>query len=196
MSANNLGGGWIVTYTGKKFYPLNPRIEDIDIQDIAHALSNICRFTGHVRSFYSVAQHSLLAAQYAPNWLKLSMLLHDASEAYLCDLSRPVKHAEGKNGPVMAAYLGFEARLQALVGERFGVSFDDPLVHEIDNRMLMTERRDLINVQHEWSAGNKPPYLSEIIPMAPGEAEQAFLRAVRAHWQASQGRPVSLQYQR
>lgn len=162
--------GWIVTYSGKKFHPLAPRIEDLDIVDIAHALSNICRFTGHCRSFYSVAQHSVLAAQYAPDWLKLSMLLHDASEAYLCDVSRPVKHSPG-----MEAYRAAEQRLQMLVGRRYEVSFDDPLVHEIDNRMLMTERRDLMSSNHAWSVTNKPPYPETITPMSPAQAEWEFL---------------------
>ena len=163
--------GWIVTFTGRRFYPLAPRIEDLNIEDIAHALSNICRFTGHCRQFYSVAQHSLLASQYAPDWLKLSMLLHDASEAYLCDVSRPVKHAPG-----MAAYRAAEQRLQNLIGQRFGVFFDDAWVHTIDNRMLMTERRDLTNTAQTWSVDNLPPYEEVIVPMAPVQAELAFLR--------------------
>ncbi len=162
---------WIVTFTGKRFYPLAPRVEDIDIVDIAHALSNICRFTGHCSTFYSVAQHSILCAQMAPVWLKASMLLHDASEAYLCDLSRPVKHAKG-----MESYRTAEQRLQNLVGQRFGVEFSDPLVHEIDNRMLMTERRDLTNVVQSWSVGVGPYVDLSINPMTPGQAKWEFLQ--------------------
>lgn len=168
--------GWIVTYTGKKFYPLAPRVEDIDIFDIAHALSNICRFTGHVKQFYSVAQHSVLAARQAPVWLKLSMLLHDASEAYLCDVSRPVKHSPGMEGYRIA-----EARLQGLVSRRFDVFFDDPLVHEIDNRMLMTERRDLMSSRHAWSVGNQPPYDIVVKPWSPRKAEREFLTLCRRY---------------
>jgi 5'-deoxynucleotidase YfbR-like HD superfamily hydrolase len=163
--------GWIVTYTGKRFFPLAPRIEDLDIVDIAHALSNQCRFTGHCREFYSVAQHSILAAYHAPAWLKLSMLLHDASEAYLCDMSRPVKHSPG-----LSAFRAAEDAVQRLVGQRFGVSFDDPMVKQIDDRMLMTERRDLTNVAQTWSAGHLPPYEEIITPLAPGQAKAAFLR--------------------
>ena len=59
-------GNWILTYSGKKFWPMAPRAEDLDIVDIAHALSNNCRYTGHVRKFYSVAQHSVLASQLVP----------------------------------------------------------------------------------------------------------------------------------
>jgi len=155
--------GWIVTYTGKRFFPLAPRIEDLDIVDIAHALSNQCRFTGHCREFYSVAQHSILAAYHAPAWLKLTMLLHDASEAYLCDMSRPVKHSPG-----LSAFRAAEDAVQRLVGQRFGVSFADPLVKQIDDRMLMTERRDLTNVAQTWSAGHLPPFEEIITPLAPG----------------------------
>jgi hypothetical protein len=166
--------GWIVTYTGRRFYPLAPRIEDIDIEDIAHALSNMCRFTGHCRQFYSVAQHSILAAYHAPAWLKLAMLLHDASEAYLCDLSRPVKHSPG-----LAAYRAAEDRLQQLVGQRFGVVFDDPMVKQIDDRMLMTERRDLTDASQPWSSHHLPPYEEIIYPLSPGTAKEVFLDYAR-----------------
>ena len=164
---------WIMTFSGKRFYPLAPRIEDIDIVDIAHALSNICRFTGHVRSFYSVAQHSVLCAQYAPDRLKLALLLHDASEAYLCDVARPVKHAPG-----MAPYRAAEQHLQTLIGQRFGVSFEDSIIHDIDNRMLMTERRDLMDCTQTWSVGNLAPYPEPIRPMQPAQAELALLWAL------------------
>src|SRR5271156_4912831 len=80
---------WIQTFTGKKFYPFNPKPQDIDIRDIAHALSNICRFTGHTKRFYSVAEHSRNVAKLVPAHMKLQALLHDASEAYLCDIARP-----------------------------------------------------------------------------------------------------------
>ena len=176
---------WIVTYTGKRFHPLTPRIEDICIEDIAHGLSNICRFTGQCREYYSVAQHSILCASYAPVRLRLSMLLHDASEAYLCDVSRPVKHAPG-----MEAYRAAELRLQTLIGQRYGVEFDDALVHEIDNRMLMTERRDLVDNTCTWSVTNKPPYPETIIPVLPKQAEQIFLET--AHTLLSDGRETSV----
>lgn len=166
---------WIITYTGRRFFPLDPRLEDICLEDIAHALSNICRFTGHSRQFYSVAQHSILCARYAPDWLQASMLFHDASEAYLCDVSRPVKHASG-----MAFYRAAEQRLQTMIGQRFGLFFDDPLVHTIDNRMLMTERRDLTNTAQEWSVNNLPPYEEIIAPMSPVQAEGVFLQMASA----------------
>src|SRR5574342_1090607 len=89
----NLNGS-IITYTGRLFWPLSPRLEDINILDICHALSNQTRFTGHTREFYSVAQHSCLVSDLLPEKFKLDGLLHDASEAYLMDLARPVKELE------------------------------------------------------------------------------------------------------
>lgn len=160
MADNN----WIMTYSGRQFYPLSPRIEDISILDIAHALSNICRFTGHVREFYSVGEHSLRAAQQAPQYLKLAVLLHDASEAYLNDLSRPVKHSAA-----LVGYRAAEKHLQDMIGLKFGVEFTDPLIHEIDNRMLMTERRDLMPASaRSWNIEQWP--YADIIHPAPNES--------------------------
>jgi uncharacterized protein len=163
---------WIATYTGKKFVPLDPRVEDIDIRDIAHALANVCRFSGHVSSFYSVAQHSVLAAEYASPDNRLGALLHDASEAYICDMSRPVKH-----DPAMQAYRDAEKRLMGVIEERFSVSCDQPEIHDIDNRLLFTERRDLMPTSPEWGGrwGDKHPYPEVITPWTPIQAKTAFL---------------------
>ena len=76
-------GGWIQTYTGRQFWPLDPRIEDIDIHDIAHALSHQCRYSGHCLRFYSVAEHSVLLSHHVAGEHMLWALLHDAWEAYL-----------------------------------------------------------------------------------------------------------------
>src|SRR5271165_4859950 len=83
--------GWIQTYTGKKFFPMDPKPEDICIEDIAHSLSMICRFTGHSREFYSVAQHSVYVSELCSEQWMLHGLLHDAEEAYTNDLARPIK---------------------------------------------------------------------------------------------------------
>ena len=82
---------WIETVSGTKFYFLNPQEDQIKIKDIAWALSNICRFTGHTKRFYSVAEHSYNVAMLCPPYLALEGLLHDASEAYLNDIASPVK---------------------------------------------------------------------------------------------------------
>ena len=131
---------WIQTYTGRQFWPLEPRIEDIDIEDIAHALSNLCRYGGHVEQFYSVAQHSYLVSKVVPQEHALRGLLHDAAEAYLIDLPRPIKRSVG-----MEAYGAAEKILQAAIYERFGLSPHDPeCIKTADNQLLRTEQRDLM----------------------------------------------------
>lgn len=82
---------WINTYTGRRFDYLNPAPDMIDLRDIAHALSRICRFTGHTSSFYSVARHSLYVASYVDRSYKLYALLHDAAEAYIGDINTILK---------------------------------------------------------------------------------------------------------
>jgi len=89
-------GPWMETFLGKRFYPLNPTPEDISIIDIARGLSNQCRFNGHTKHFYSVAQHCIVGADWvfdqtkSHRWAML-FLLHDAAEAYIGDLIRPLK---------------------------------------------------------------------------------------------------------
>lgn len=82
---------WIQTYTGKKFYPFNPKVEDICLEDIAWSLSNLCRFNGHCKYFYSVAEHSVYVAENVPEKYALEGLFHDAAEAYIGDIPSPIK---------------------------------------------------------------------------------------------------------
>jgi hypothetical protein len=84
-------GDWICTNSGVHYYPLDPRAHEVRITDIAYALSKLCRYGGHCSDFYSVAEHSVLASYLVPARLALSALLHDAAEAYLVDLPRPIK---------------------------------------------------------------------------------------------------------
>src|SRR5580704_106133 len=112
-------GPWNETISGKQLFLLDPRPEDIDINDIAISLSNLCRFGGHVDYFWSVAAHSLLVAQLLPRPLKLAGLLHDAAEAYIVDIPRPLKL-------LLPQYMEIEHRIEAAIGAKFGVSFSDP----------------------------------------------------------------------
>ena len=107
----------ITTYTGKLFDPTNPNIDGIDIVDIAHALSLLCRGNGHVKHFYSVGQHSISCYREAKarNYSKkvqLACLFHDGSEAYLSDITRPVK-------PKLPEYLIIEDKLQNIIWQKF-----------------------------------------------------------------------------
>lgn len=124
----------IVTYTGTRVhYPFtNP--QEIVITDIAHALSNQPRFTGHLHQPWSVAQHSLAVATLVPEQHKKQALLHDATEAYLCDIPTPFKR-------LMPDYMEMERDLWILIAARFNVELElDASVKEADKIMLMTER--------------------------------------------------------
>jgi hypothetical protein len=163
---------WIQTFTGRQFWPLEPRLEDIDILDIAHALSNLCRYGGHVLHFYSVAQHCVYVSRVVPPEHALRGLLHDASEAYLIDVPRPIKHAIG-----MEAYREAEKRLEAIIYERFGLSGDEPeCIKTADNQMLRTEQRDLMApAPAEWKDYRVGALDMEIDPWLPHIARKAFL---------------------
>lgn len=135
----------ILTYTNNLFYPLNPRTEEVRLEDIAHALSQMCRANGHFRSFYSVAQHSINCAQEASvrGWsyrLQLACLLHDASEAYISDITRPVKY-------YLDEYKKIEQNLQKVIYERFGITDltteECQQIGEVDNALLHHEFEQL-----------------------------------------------------
>lgn len=176
---NDRMGDWIQTYTLRQFWPLDPRPEDVDLTDIAHALSLICRFTGHVSEFYSVAQHSLLvsarAAALSARGEALAAarwgLLHDTSEAYLVDVARPVKRL-----PEMAAYRAAEKNVQAVICDRFGLQREEPYeVKRADQEVLYTEARDLFRGVHPAWTWNAEPLPDIVCPLAPRDAERAFL---------------------
>lgn len=165
--------GWIQTATLKKFFPMMPRPEDIFLEDIATALAHQCRFTGHTRVHYSVAQHSVLVSACAGGGsreLARWGLLHDASEAYLADLPRPLKRL-----PEFAAYRAAKYDIMRAVAERFGLEGGEPeAVRVADRRMCYTEARDLFSGTHpdwQWQA---EPFNFKIDPWAPGEARRRF----------------------
>ena len=131
----------IYTYSGVSFSPLSPYEKDIRAEDIAHALSYMCRANGHFKSFYSVAQHCLACEEEAmlrglPREIRLACLLHDASEAFISDITRPVKRQ-------LAEYKVIEKRLQDVIYRRFGLDPEDKeimsAVSEIDDAMLYHE---------------------------------------------------------
>jgi 5'-deoxynucleotidase YfbR-like HD superfamily hydrolase len=112
---------FIITYTGKKFYYDPIDAADIDIRDIAHSLSQLCRYTGHTNGFYSVAQHSLLVAQKMPGneEAKLAALLHDAAEAYTNDLASPLKSYLRRMDNL--EYMELQHEITAAVYRAFGI---------------------------------------------------------------------------
>ncbi len=171
------GEDWIQTFTGRKFYPLRPRAEDVDIEDIAQALSNICRFTGHTTCFYSVAQHSVHVSANCPPEVALWGLLHDASEAYLADVARPVKRT-----PEFAHYKVIERRVMEAICERFELHspIEPEEVKVADNRMLATEARDLMGPKHPDWVWPATPYDWRITNLLPTKARALFLDTFRS----------------
>ena len=168
-------GAWIQTFTGLRVPPLDLHAEEVRIVDIAQALGNMCRFVGHTNRFYSVASHSVLVASLVPNRLKLPALLHDAAEAYLVDLPRPIKRQ-----PEFAFLKKIEARLEMAIAEKFGFPaalMHEPEVQHADLVMLATEARDLMSVTpNEGEAwGMAEPLPETIEPLAPTESARLFL---------------------
>lgn len=161
---------WILTYTGRKFWPFDPRPEEIHVEDIAHALSCTGRWGGHTREFFSVAQHSYYVSHRCedPLW----GLLHDAAEAYLVDLPRPIKQALRMFGQL-------EDRILECVAERFDLPWPLPeCVHTADNALLQAEAAALMPQCSDWEL-IQDQSLIQIRPWAPIFAEDQFLRRFR-----------------
>ena len=163
--------------SGKPFYPMDPRAEDVDIRDIAASLSKLCRFNGHCRAFYSVAQHSIHVSFLVPAEDALAGLLHDATEAYVGELMRPIKL-------MLPDFIEMENRIGAAIAERFGL--DDlcpPSVKEADTRIVVNEKNALLNPSNGTDWGDLPRGYSaqemEAVAfcgvMPPEIAERVFL---------------------
>jgi uncharacterized protein len=165
----------IRTYSGNTFHYEDMSSKDVSIEDISHALAHICRFTGHVRVFYSVAEHCVRVAQLCERY-QLWGLLHDAPEAYCSDLPRPFKRLVG-----LEPYRTYERRIMNVICERFGLSLVEPKEVKIaDMRLLVTEQRDLmVNAGPEWH--DVKPCIDKIEPWTPDEAKLAFMRAFRRY---------------
>lgn len=162
---------WLQTYTGRAFHTNPPDPSSVDVLDIAHALSNLCRFGGHVRNFYSVAEHSVHVSHLVPREHALAGLLHDATEAYIVDLPRPIKEQ-------LRAYQDIESRVWRVIAEHFGLDpVPPPCVKEADNAMLLAERDQLLGpvpIPWTWAAGLKPAD-RQTLCLSPTEARRVFL---------------------
>lgn len=171
----NTDKAWIQLYSGGIIHLLKPQPEEIHIVDIAHALSQMCRFTGHTRTFYSVAEHLYFASFLAEPQDALWGLMHDASESYCADLNRPLKHYTAI-GPV---YREVEERIQNAICDRYGLPREMPKsVHEADIRMLYTEKEQLLPRMAwvtKWSVDERPANI--VLPTwKPRKAEKMFLK--------------------
>jgi 5'-deoxynucleotidase YfbR-like HD superfamily hydrolase len=198
---------WIRTYTGKRFYLFDPTTEMVCIEDIAHALSMLCRYTGHVQRFYSVAEHSMLVTgevatqlhkDATPGLHHLNLLrwalLHDASEAYLGDVSRPLKWQ-----PEMSRYRETEERVMRVIALRFGLEGPEPeLVARLDKEIIGTECRALKFGEGLATVDPLPEMLpglregAHTMGVPPEVAERNFLRMWTAIDSAGGSRPFAM----
>lgn len=176
-------GPWAQTHMGIQFRLLEPRAEDVNISDICWSLANQCRFNGHCRPFYSVAEHSIRVAEVVQRDYGLSdtadivfaALMHDAAETYIGDIIAPLK-----NLPEFAAIHEIEARIMRAIGERFDF---DPFagaatVRYADRQLLATEARDLMAPHPAPWVSLPPPLPATIWPLSAEKAEREFLSRV------------------
>lgn len=170
-----------LTQSGRGLDLLSPDPGQITIRDIASHLAKICRFSGACRTFYSVAQHSVLVATLLRDRGPLTALyglLHDAHEAYLGDITRPAREALGALGEGAMPFQWLEERLDAAVHAAIGIAWPlDPstrrTIGEADMRALATEKRDLMPDEPDWP-GLPAPWRAVIKPMSWERAEQRF----------------------
>jgi len=167
----NIYGPYMLLRSGLYFNLENPEPSLVDIEDIAHALSNICRYTGHCSEFYSVPQHSVLGSYTVPQCDALAGLLHDAAEAYIGDVAAPLKG-------MLPDYRAVERRMELAVFRRFGLPDELPAsVKWADRVLLRTEQRDLMGADsHVWAAAEGvQPLPGRIKPFTPVQSKGVFL---------------------
>ncbi len=183
---------WIETFTGKSFFPLDPEPDKICIEDITHALSMLCRFNGHCKVFYSIAEHSIRVANFVKQTfypytnkrivrkkrdltIELYALLHDSAEAYNSDIPRPIKSS-------LTNFKDIENKILEIILEKFCltnyISEDyKKFIQDADDILLATEARDLgMKLVDHWKL-RKEPLFSHIIPYRSIEmAQKVFFR--------------------
>lgn len=165
-------GDWMQTYTGAQFWPLDPRVDEVRFEDIAAGLSKLCRYGGQTILFYSVAEHCVHVARHAPEGLQLDALLHDASEAYLCDIIRPIKSH-------LTNYLDIEAGLERVIARKFGLHWPwHPDIKRLDTAILADERDQVMAPPPvPWPQTIEPPLGVTLQFWTPAQAQYEFTTA-------------------
>lgn len=187
---------WIQTHCGHAVDLGDPQPGQIHLWDIAWALGHLCRWTGHTDVFYSVAEHSVHVADLVRRVnpaLEFPAVMHDAEEAYIGDISSPLK--------ALMRECGFDpkyiaAPFKRVIGRKFGIVLDpeDPVVRQADLVALLTERRDLmmapVREWGKWSRGIEPAE-GKLVPLGnPVKAATLFYHRAVTLWRASQGVPA------
>lgn len=160
---------FIRLHSGRKFHILNPRSHEIHIDDIVWALSHICRFTGHTRAFYSVAQHCCHVSDILPRDSQLAGLLHDAQEAFVNDLASPIKQ-------YLPQYKEMELRVEQLIARKYHFPF--PMGAEVktaDMTLLVTEMRDVMR-NTDYKLHPFKPLTQRITPWSSEKARREFMK--------------------
>lgn len=160
----------ILLVNGDFFDFKNPRAHDYDIKSIAHALSNLCRYTGHTKRFYSVAEHSVLVSRLVPEKYAFEGLMHDASEAYCGDVASPLKR-------LIPKYKEIEEGVQEAIAMYYGLVYPFPKeVHEADVLAYVTERQSISNTGTDgiWFTDVEPANLT-VKGLAPSSAYKLFM---------------------
>ncbi len=173
LSCNAEGAeDWIETFESKfvQYVRLNEPT-NFNIEDIAHSLSNLCRFNGHCKHFYSVAQHCCIVAEHMRRPFKLTALMHDAAEAYIGDIPRPIKG-------MFPGLKNLENHLQAQIFANFGLPFPYPRdIDIIDSRLLLAEGHQLFKKPVHWTVGKLEPLDYKFTMLwSPETAEVKFLQ--------------------
>lgn len=173
-------GNYMVTYTGTKFYPLDPRKEEIKDKDISHSLSMLCRGSGHYKHFYSVAQHSIYCAREAKSLgfskrVQLACLLHDGSEAYISDITRPVK-------AYLDSYREIEDKLQSLIYRSYGLELTKEELSEmakVDDIILSYELKNLLTTESMLKTQDDVSTNYDLSLRDMKDVEEEFLRLLK-----------------
>lgn len=165
---------YIETFTGRRLFYDNIQQDAIAMIDIAHSLSQICRYTGHTKEFYSVAQHSVLVSDAQTTLAeKRAGLLHDATEAYVNDLPSPLKACTD-----LGDYKNLENRIHAVINDKYDVNDGmTPNIKKADLQALFTEHRDVLNNPSHWGWGDEIKRFKDvIIPLPSKEAKELFIQ--------------------
>jgi hypothetical protein len=171
-------GPYLQTVSGRRVNPFDPDPEQFDEGDIARALGNLCRFGGHSRVFYSVAQHCVIVSRVVEERGgdvedAFAALMHDAGEAYLGDMPHPLKH----RSPLGAAFRDAEARLEEAIRDRFGIKANVPAIKAVDRALLATERRVFSAEAWHWpELEDVEPLDLELTPWPPDKAGREFAK--------------------